>query len=198
MNATIEPLAPTPEQVEFMNGLIRRIERYDSARAELLRSDYRKAYVSRVLTKRRASAEIDWLKGIADELKSSMLPMDDVKQNFNGPVPQVPSGGYAVTTEEGHLAFYEVDSVEAKELNGRPITDNVQFVVQLRISDGRRRIAWASALTILRKIEQAGVLEASMAFGRELGECGNCGRTLTNTNSRKRGIGPICASQLTS
>lgn len=194
--ATTEQIAPSTDQVAFMNDLLDKIGRYDSERAELLRSDYRKAYVTRVLTKQRASKEIDWLKDIVEELKASMLPMDGVKQNFDGPVPQVPSGGYAVETDEGHLAFYEVESVEAKELDGRKITDDTYFTVNLRVSDSLRRLAWPNALTILRKIEQAGVLEASMAYGRELGECGNCGRALTNEKSRERGIGPICASQL--
>lgn len=197
-SATTEQIAPTTEQVAFMNDLIDKIGRYDSARAELLRSDYRQAYVSRVLTKRRATKEIDWLKGIVEELKASMLPMDGAKQNFDGPVPQVPSGGYAVNTDEGHLAFYEVESVEAKELGGRKITDDTYFIVNLRVSDSLRRLAWPNALTILRKIEQAGVLEASMAYGRELSTCGVCGQTLTNEKSRELGIGPICRTRLAS
>jgi hypothetical protein len=35
--------------------------------------------------------------------------------------------------------------------------------------------------------------EASMCYGRELGHCGICGRTLTDEDSRECGIGPICA-----
>lgn len=34
---------------------------------------------------------------------------------------------------------------------------------------------------------------ASNRNGRELGHCGVCGRTLTDEESRARGIGPICA-----
>lgn len=199
MNSTAtQQIAPTAEQVAYMNDLIDRIGRYDRERAELLRADYRNAYVSRVLTGWRASKEIDWLKGIVKELRGSILPIEGAKQNFNGPVPQVPSGGYAVNTEEGHLAFYVVESVEAKELGGRKITDDAYFIVNLRVSDSFRRLSWANALTILRKIEQAGVLEASMVYGRELSVCGVCGQTLTNPKSRERGIGPVCASRLAS
>ena len=93
MNAIHTPQAPTADQVKYMNGLLDRIERYDPSRAELLRCDYRKAYVTRVLTKQRAHHEIDWLKEIADELTDERLPLDGVKQNFDGAVPPVPSGG---------------------------------------------------------------------------------------------------------
>jgi uncharacterized protein DUF6011 len=32
-------------------------------------------------------------------------------------------------------------------------------------------------------------------YGQELGECGHCGRTLTDEASRAAGIGPVCASK---
>jgi len=36
---------------------------------------------------------------------------------------------------------------------------------------------------------------AAVAYGRETGTCGCCGRTLTNPESIEAGIGPICASR---
>jgi len=34
---------------------------------------------------------------------------------------------------------------------------------------------------------------AMLLYGREIGSCGHCGRTLTKDQSRERGIGPVCA-----
>ena len=34
------------------------------------------------------------------------------------------------------------------------------------------------------------------SYGRETGECGVCGRTLTNPESIRRGIGPVCAGRV--
>ena len=38
-------------------------------------------------------------------------------------------------------------------------------------------------------------LEGAKAFGRKFGNCGMCGRTLTNHGSIDKGIGPICAAK---
>lgn len=40
------------------------------------------------------------------------------------------------------------------------------------------------------------LLDAMIAFGRELNECGRCGETLTKEESRLRGIGPVCARKV--
>ena len=45
----------------------------------------------------------------------------------------------------------------------------------------------------LQAILDQGVRECAIAYGRELGVCGVCGRTLTDENSREAGIGPVCA-----
>ncbi len=37
---------------------------------------------------------------------------------------------------------------------------------------------------------------AMMRYGREIGSCAICGRTLTDQESRDRGIGPICAGKM--
>lgn len=51
---------------------------------------------------------------------------------------------------------------------------------------------------------QASILDALLAdpgaalarYGKELGQCGICGKTLTDENSRARGIGPVCADKM--
>lgn len=56
----------------------------------------------------------------------------------------------------------------------------------------RVRLGVDAMLAIGRKID-VDPKEAMLRYGRELGECGHCGRTLTNDHSRAAGIGPVCA-----
>lgn len=39
-------------------------------------------------------------------------------------------------------------------------------------------------------------IEAQMRYGQLIGNCGICGLTLTNEESRQRGIGPICWAKI--
>lgn len=57
----------------------------------------------------------------------------------------------------------------------------------------RVRITPEAMIAIAEKIIAADPKAAMLRYGRELGECGHCGRTLTNDESRARGIGPVCA-----
>jgi hypothetical protein len=96
----------------------------------------------------------------------------------------VPTGRYAVTTDAGHYAFYRVWKGDRATL------------VFLQVSDDEQRLGRPAAAAILAKITAGGVLEASKAYGREIGVCGVCNRTLTNPDSVAAGIGPICAARL--
>ena len=55
------------------------------------------------------------------------------------------------------------------------------------------RMGPEAMVAIGRKIIAAGAEDAMRRYGREIGECGHCGRTLTNDASRAAGIGPVCA-----
>jgi hypothetical protein len=48
----------------------------------------------------------------------------------------------------------------------------------------------------LLKTIAADPINAMNQYGMALGECGVCGRTLTNKDSRLQGIGPICAAKI--
>jgi hypothetical protein len=87
-----------------------------------------------------------------------------------------PEGRYAVSTEDGHLAFYNV-------------TERGVFV---QASDSLHRVPGAAGQAIITKI-LVDPAEASRTYGRELGKCGVCNRTLTDEHSREHGIGPICS-----
>jgi hypothetical protein len=98
--------------------------------------------------------------------------------------PEVPTGRYAVATDAGHYAFYRVWK------------GNRATLVFLQVSDDEQRLNRSAAAAILAKITAVGVLEASKTYGREIGVCGVCNRTLTNPESIANGIGPICAGRL--
>ena len=47
----------------------------------------------------------------------------------------------------------------------------------------------------LNSLDTVDLDEAMQAYGREKGYCGHCGRHLTNDESRKRGLGSVCATK---
>jgi hypothetical protein len=107
-------------------------------------------------------------------------------------VETVPAGRYAVATEDGAvntLAFYKVDRPTEGKWAG-------YVFVKLMRSDEEVRLSRAAGATVLAKIAAVGAKEASAAYGREIGSCGVCSRTLTNDDSREIGIGPDCRARL--
>jgi len=59
----------------------------------------------------------------------------------------------------------------------------------------RVRMRPEDMVTIARRIIDAGSHAAMIRFGQLIGSCGDCGRTLTNKESRDAGIGPVCANR---
>ncbi|QNL30167.1 hypothetical protein SEA_MARIOKART_40 [Gordonia phage Mariokart] len=133
------------------------------------------------LTKGGASKLIDWL--LDQPVKADDRPAAPSEGDL-----LVPAGRYAIATEDGAtnaLAFYKVDRPTEGRWAGR-------VFVKLMISDGEQNLSWAATKAVLAKIAEVGAEAASAAYGREIGECGVCGRTLTNDESRSVGIGPKC------
>lgn len=105
-------------------------------------------------------------------------------------VATVPAGRYAVTGEDGATKFYRVDRPTEGKWKGYTFV-KVQAGDELHNLKGRQ-----ARDGVLRKIAEAGVQAAMERYGREIGACGHCGRTLTNEASIERGIGPICAGKM--
>lgn len=108
----------------------------------------------------------------------------------------VPAGRYAITGEDGTTDFYKVDRPTEGRWAGR-------VFVKLLVAHGgygddlaEQRVGYAQTAGVLDRIAEAGVQEAMERYGRELGHCGHCGRTLTNAESIERGIGPVCAGKM--
>ena len=100
---------------------------------------------------------------------------------------QVPDGYYAVEVD-GVTKFYKVNTPLQGKWKGFTF-------VEVQASDDfwplRDRAARARVLGLVAK----DVRGALVLYGRKIGRCGVCGRTLTDEESRAAGIGPVCAGK---
>lgn len=126
---------------------------------------------------RVVSDKIDWLK-TQPKLTSTRLERHDVA-----------AGRYAVTGDNDQTVFLKVDRPTEGPYAG-------ETFVRLQTGDDYRNVGRPARMTLLSKIVAAGPKEAMLRYGRELGSCGHCGRTLTNEESREAGIGPVCRGKM--
>lgn len=133
------------------------------------------------------SRKIDELKAMADATRSTV--QDAPKTNGSLERHNVPEGRYAVDGDEGHTVFVKVDRPTEGRWAGK-------IFVKIQAGDDLHRTSRTTADALLGKIAAAGTQEAMLRYGREIGSCGHCGRTLTNEESRAEGIGPICRGKL--
>lgn len=97
----------------------------------------------------------------------------------------VPEGRYALETKNG-LRFYKIDRPETGRWAGYTfVTIEHGDQMGTRVTDSARKGK------ILRAIGE-NPQEAMLRYGRELKQCGHCGKNLRNKVSRERGIGPVC------
>lgn len=101
---------------------------------------------------------------------------------------RVPDGRYALE-RDGEVKFYRVRKVTTGRWAGRTFVDR-------QAGDETHPVRYANdRAKILREIA-ADVKAAAIRYGRELGQCSQCGRTLTNPESIALGIGPICLNKV--
>lgn len=122
---------------------------------------------------------IDAMMKQPDRPGASLKPTD---------LPDVPAGRYAIEVD-GTLKFYVVDRPTEGRWAGYTF-------LKVQASDETHDIRNASVrkaiLTNIARDPQGAMLR----YGKEIGKCGHCGRTLTNEESRAAGIGPICAGKM--
>jgi hypothetical protein len=103
-------------------------------------------------------------------------------------LPEVPEGYYAVPSRTGNndLDFFSVDRPTEGRWNG--------YVFVKRVIGGHvdTPVRGSEARLALEAIIEFGVEEAGVLYGREIGRCYVCNRTLTDDLSRELGIGPVC------
>lgn len=166
----------TARQLDYINDLI---DERDCGDQEVLKGQ------AKGLDKQTASRWITRLKELPKRhsaLQTRGKPLTQIKSD-------VPAGRYAVTGEDGTTDFYRVDRPTEGKWAG-------YVFVKLQLSDELQRVPLRNTQTILGKIAAAGIQESMERYGREIGHCGHCGRTLTNPESIERGIGPVCAGKM--
>ena len=128
------------------------------------------------LTKREASLEIErLLKWMKTKPNTNMVAGVDTSG--------IKDGRYAVEIG-GTLKFYKVDKPTEGRWSGYTF-------VKVQASDDLWPVRGAAATAVLAAIAKD-PQAAMLRYGREIGRCGHCNRTLTNEESRRLGIGPIC------
>jgi hypothetical protein len=124
------------------------------------------------IPKRRASDIIEQLKALPWAINTN-------SGGNAGDVIDVPDGRYAIPKDDGTLMFYSIKK-------GKYTT-----FVDVWASDARWPVKNnAEKVRILTAIKNDP--DAGPRFGREIGRCYVCGRTLTDMISRSLGIGPVC------
>lgn len=188
---------PTEKQVSFMRSLAQQVANTLPSKHSGI-PEVVEIELGQEMTKRRASAFIDRLLVLREEAKQEAARATRPKAKGTGlDLSKLTGGYYAVRTEDG-VKFFKVDVVreDGNKWDG-------WVFVRAQASDDLYRIGSqrpgetymgkaADALAEIVKDEQA----AFALYGHELGKCGVCGRTLTDEESRARGIGPVCAAKV--
>lgn len=101
---------------------------------------------------------------------------------------KVPGGRYAIHLDDV-TKFYRVRKVTKGIYAGRTFVD-------VQAGDETYPVLNASKRAEILTAIAADVRAASARYGKALGACGVCGRTLTDEVSIAKGIGPVCEKRL--
>lgn len=175
----------TENQLKFLVDLVKQIGAYDVERGRELWFDLREQDQRGKLTFAHAS---DTIAALKDERNEHRMGQHVDPAEDRGPsrkLPDVPDGRYAVDKADGTTAFYRVR-----------VSRSGYVAVAVMASDEEHELPFVVARSVLQKIESDGVAEALVRYGKEIGECGVCGRTLTDPESISAGVGPKCGARL--
>lgn len=172
--------APTPNQLSFIKSLLDELqEKYGD---DTLRAPLNEAYRARTLTRESASGVIENLISLRDDYRAKAPKAAPAK------AVEVADGHYALVSDDGTVKFYKVSNgAEGSRWEGYTFVDAVASDDLYPIKNRKNRDEILSLIA-------AAPLDAMKLYGREIGVCGHCGKTLTS-DWRKVGIGPICSTK---
>lgn len=173
---------PSPAQVQFIADLVRDITALDAEAGAQAQ-----AYTDGMTANGRwtpgregkVSVWIDRLKA-----KRATLRAAAPAPTKTTPVPEVEDGRYAVE-EDGVLKFFKVKNGNRAGM----------VFLDVQASDDWHAIRSTSRIATIVTLIAVDPQAAMIRYGHELGECGRCGRTLTDEASRAAGIGPVCITK---
>ena len=177
----------TAKQTAFIARLVN--ERYED-------QDIRDLFAARCadpsFTTREASEMIDQLLATPRPEPTPAPASAPVEPGVGGlDLSTVPSGRYAVEVD-GVYKFFRIDGpTEGRWAGWRFV--KIQASDELhRLGSQRPGSAYQGKMVDALRQVAADPRAASIAYGRELGVCGVCSRTLTDPESIAYGIGPVC------
>lgn len=163
-------------------------------------TDKQLAFVTKLLNERRHNITVrpeDMDKRSVSLYIKQLLSYPMKEQPEGGiDLSGVPEGRYAAPNEGGELRFVRIDKPSEGKWAGYTF-------VQVQASDEWHRAGMVrpgekytgKLAAVLSNIVQD-AKAASVRYGHELGQCGVCGRLLTDEVSRKFGVGPVCREKL--
>jgi hypothetical protein len=168
----------SPRQAELMTSLIAQITELDEALGAAAGEWTAKATAAGHWTPGREGTASAWITKMIDKVRELKAA---AKAAPSAPAVEVADGRYAVE-EDGVLKFFKVT-------NGK----RAGFVfLDVQASDEWHSIRNLARIRKVLAIIAQDAKAAMIRYGHELGQCGRCGRTLTDEASRAAGIGPIC------
>lgn len=183
---TVTP--PTQAQYDFIKVLI--AERDTTPLEPIVRAN-RSAAVAGSFSKTQATEFIKQLKLMPKKSAEATAPAEAPVRK---PWPKVEQGYYALTIDQLPGAEFK------NQINfffvARPTTGNYagRTFVKLMASDDKYPVYGDKARFVLEAIA-ADPEAAGRLFAKETNHCYRCHRTLTDDESRARGLGPTCAGK---
>lgn len=183
-------------QIDLMSSLIHRIGllNMDDGMAAL-------EYTAKMTdagrwTAGRGGNASDWISRLIKKHREltaaaeTVVPTPNATVGGLGNVTSVPNGRYAVADSgPDDIKFYKLRNGTG-DWAGR-------VFISAQASDEFHPIRNLGKIrAILATIDAMGVTESMALYGQHIGRCGRCGRTLTDADSRARGIGPDCLGKL--
>lgn len=193
---------PVPDHVDLTtwttaqaSEMIDRLKAQAPSRTEALASDRQVDYILGLLAEREvegslAGATREEVAQMTSEAASALIrtlkvqPRKPRTEQAEQQYPQVVDGHYAVRSEDQVVRFYKVYTFRDGNRG-----------VSIQASDELHPMPRVVAESVLAQIA-ADVESALALYGHEIGRCGVCHRTLTDEESRARGIGPKCATKI--
>ena len=188
---------PTEPQRRYMQSLMLELKDLDmptweSGMEYMIKMDAAEAW--NPARGENASRWIDRLKAKVAELKnqvplagSSTTPRSDRMYPADTEHQGIPNGYYAVADAgPDDIHYFRVSRFRD---GGIKLQEQASDTLH-PVARGGRRTA------VLNTILHVGPAEASALYGRTIGRCGRCNRTLTDAESRAAGIGPDCRKKM--
>lgn len=172
---------PSPAQLQFIADLTRDITALNAEAGAQAQAYTDGMTANGLWTPGREGKVSVWI----DRLKAKRAALRAVAPVPTAtPAPEVEDGRYAVE-EDGVLKFFKVKNGNRAGM----------VFLDVQASDDWHAIRSTSRIRIILALIAQDPQAAMIRYGHELGECGRCGRTLTDEASRAAGIGPVCASK---